>query len=197
MQVPLEITFKGLERSDAVETDIRQHVQALERYCDRITSCHVTLTLPHRHARQGRIFEVMIRVEVPRKELVVHRHPEQNHAHEDAHVAIRDAFRAIRRQLEDYTREIRGDIKTHVPEPHGIVSELFPLEDYGFLKTPEGRRVYFHRNSVLDGRFDEIDLDTEVTFVEEQGDNGPQASTVRVCGKPFHKAGAHTEAQRR
>jgi ribosome-associated translation inhibitor RaiA/cold shock CspA family protein len=189
MQVPVEITFRGLQRSDAVEAEIRRHVDALERYCDRITSCHVTLTLPHHHARQGRLFEVMIRLEVPRRELVVHRHPEAHHAHEDAHVAIRDAFKAMRRQLEDYTREIRGDVKNHVPEPHAVVSELFPLEDYGFIRTPDGRRLYFHRNSVLDGRFDELDIDSKVTFVEEAGDNGPQASTVRVCGHPFHAAG--------
>lgn len=173
MQVPVEITFRGLQRSDAVEAEIRRHVDALERYRDRITSCHVTLALPHHHPRQGRLFEVMIRLEVPRKELVVHRHPEEHHAHEDAHVAIRDAFKAMRRQLEDYTREIRGDVRNHVPEPHAVVSELFPLEDYGFIKTPEGRRVYFHRNSVLDGRFDELDIDAKVTFVEEAGDHGP------------------------
>jgi cold shock CspA family protein/ribosome-associated translation inhibitor RaiA len=188
MQVPLEITFRGLDRSDAVEADIRKHVDALEKFNTRITSCHVTLTLPHHHAHQGKKFEVIIRLEVPRRELIVHRPHEQNAAHEDAHVAIRDAFRAMRRQLEDYSREIRGNTKFHVPEPRGIVSELFPLQDYGFLKTPEGLRVYFHRNSVLDGRFDELDIDSEVTFVQEEGDKGPQASTVRVVGRHQHAA---------
>ena len=183
MQVPLEITFRGLDHSEAVEAEIRQHVDALEKFCDRITSCHVTLTLPHHHAHQGKRYEVMIRVEVPRKELIAHRPQEKNAAHEDAHVAIRDAFRAMRRQLEDYSREIRGNTKFHVPEPRGVVSELFPLEDYGFLLTPEGLRVYCHRNAVLDGRFDELDLDSEVTFVQQDGDKGPQASTVRVTGK--------------
>ena len=60
---------------------------------------------------------------------------------------------------------------------------MFPLEDYGFIKTHDGRRVYFHRNSVLDGRFDELDLESEVVFVEEMGNVGPQASTVRLTGR--------------
>ena len=95
----------------------------------------------------------------------------------------------MRRELEDYVRELRGDVKTHDPLPHAKVSELFPMEDYGFIKTHEGRRLYFHRNSVLDGRFDELDIDSEVSFVEELGDKGPQASTVRLAGRHHHAAG--------
>jgi cold shock CspA family protein len=95
----------------------------------------------------------------------------------------------MRRELEDYVRELRGDVKTHDPLPHAKVSELFPMEDYGFIKTHEGHRLYFHRNSVLDGRFDELDIDSEVSFVEELGDKGPQASTVRLAGRHHHAAG--------
>ncbi len=104
----------------------------------------------------------------------------------DAHLAVRDAFKAMRRKLEDYVRETRGDVKAHAGLPHGKVSELFPLEDYGFIKTQDGRRIYFHRNSVLDSRFDELDLETEVSFVEESGNKGPQASTVRPAGRHHH-----------
>jgi cold shock CspA family protein len=88
----------------------------------------------------------------------------------------------MRRELEDYVREIRGDVKAHQTNPQGQISELFPSEDYGFIQTVGDRRIYFHRNSVLGGRFDELDIGTDVSFVEEMGDKGPQASTVRLVG---------------
>ena len=189
MQVPLEITFRGMDRSEAVEAEIRKHVDSLEHFCDRITSCHVTLELPHRHKTHGKQFEVRILVVVPRRELVVSHRPGRDETHTDAYLAIRHAFKAMRRELEDYVREIRGDVKSHEPVPHGKVSELFPLEDYGFIRTHEGRRIYFHRNSVVDGRFDELDIDSEVSFVEEMGDKGPQASTVHLVRGRHHAAG--------
>ncbi len=189
MQVPLEITFRGMDRSEAVEAEIRKHVDHLEHFCDRITSCHVTLELPHRHKTHGKEFEVRILVAVPRRELVVSHRPGKDETHTDAYIAIRHAFKAMRRELEDYVRETRGDVKSHESLPHAKVSELFPLEDYGFIKTHEGRRIYFHRNSVVDGRFDELDIDSEVSFVEEMGDKGPQASTVHLAGRHHHAAG--------
>lgn len=189
MQVPLEVTFRGMDRSEAVEMEIRKHVEHLETFFDRITSCHVTLELPHRHKTHGKQFEVRILVAVPGRDLAVSHRPGKEETHTDAHLAIRHAFRAMRRELEDYVRELRGDVKTHDPLPHAKVSELFPMEDYGFIKTHEGHRLYFHRNSVLDGRFDELDIDSEVSFVEELGDKGPQASTVRLAGRHHHAAG--------
>ena len=93
-------------------------------------------------------------------------------------MALRDAFDAARRQLQDYARRQRADTKVHVEPPHGRVSKLLP--DYGFLTTPDGREIYFHRNSVLGDAFETLAIDTPVRFVEEEGDKGPQASTVRI-----------------
>lgn len=189
MQVPLEITFRGLDRSEAVEAEIRKHVDHLEKFCERITSCHVTLELPHRHKTNGKQFEVRIALAVPRRDLVVSHNPGRDETHTDAYIAIRHAFKAMRRELEDYVRETRGDVKSHASLPHAMVSELFPLEDFGCIKTHDDRRIFFHRNSVVDGRFDELDIDSEVSFVEEMGDKGPQASTVHVVGRHHHAAG--------
>lgn len=187
MQVPLEVTFRGMDRSEAVDAEIRERAEGLETFCDRITSCHVTLELPHRHKTHGNQFDVRIVVAVPGRELVVSHRPGKDETHTDAYLSIRHAFRAMRRELEDYVRETRGDVKSHEPMPKAKVSELFPLEDYGFIKTNDDRRIYFHRNSVVDGRFDELDIDSEVTFVEELGDKGPQASTVHLAGQ-HHRA---------
>ena len=111
MQIPVDITFKELGKSDALETRIRESVQKLERVFDRIVRCEVLVETPHRHHRNGRQYHVRIRLTVPGGEIVVSRDPGPDEAHEDAYVALRDAFLAARRQLEDYVRKTlkRGD----------------------------------------------------------------------------------------
>jgi ribosome-associated translation inhibitor RaiA len=113
MQLPLQISFHGLDRSEALEKHVREQAMKLEDFCDRVTSCHVVLEQPHKHGRRGNIYHVRIHVAVPRRELVVDREPEAKRAHQDPYVTVRDAFKAMRRQIEDYVREIRGDVKTH------------------------------------------------------------------------------------
>lgn len=192
MQLPLQISFHGLDRSEVLEANVREHATKLEEFCDRVTSCHVVLEKPHKHHHRGNIYHVRIHVAVPRRELVVDREPEADHAHEDPYVTVRDAFKAMRRQLEDYAREIRGDVKTHAAQPHGRVVRLSPDEDYGIIESSDGREIYFHRHSVLDDAFVRLEVGTIVTFVEEQGEKGPQASTVRVSG---HERHAHRAAR--
>jgi len=77
----------------------------------------------------------------------------------------------------------RGDEKPP-HEPRALVVRLFPNARYGFLKTPDGREIYFHRNSVLHDDFERLAIGTEVRFDEEEGDKGPQASSVQVVNKP-------------
>jgi ribosome-associated translation inhibitor RaiA/cold shock CspA family protein len=179
MQLPVQITFRNVPRSNAVEAKIRERASKLDTYYDRITGCHVTVEAPHRHHHQGKLFQVGIELVLPGTELVVNRAAQEHHAHEDVFVAVRDAFDAARRQLEDYARRQRADTKVH-PEPtHGRVSRLFP--EYGFIATPDDREIYFHRNSVLGDAFDNLAIDTPVRFAEEEGEEGPQASTVRVA----------------
>ena len=120
---------------------------------------------------------------VPGGELAVTREPAEHHAHEDVFVALRDAFDAAQRQREDYARRQRGDLKAHEGPPSGRVSKLFPDEGYGFIETAEAVEVYFHKNSVLDDAFGRLKVGSDVEFVEEQGEKGPQASTVRVIDK--------------
>lgn len=183
MQVPVEISFRNLDRSEAVEADIREKVGKLEEFYDRITRCRVVVEAPHRHHQQGNLYHVRIQLGVPHRELVVDREPREKHAHEDVYVAVRDAFKAVRRQLEDYVRELRGDTKTHPAAPHGRIARLFPEKDYGFIQTPDEREIYFHANSLLDADFDRLEVGTEVRFVEEQGEKGPQATSVLRVGR--------------
>jgi cold shock CspA family protein len=114
------------------------------------------------------------------KDLIESHEPSKHGAREDLYVAIRDAFNAAARKLQDHARRKRGKVKLHEPAAVARVIRLFPIEDYGFLQTPDGREVYFHKNSVLARGFDRLEVGTEVFFAEEPGEKGPQASTVRV-----------------
>jgi cold shock CspA family protein len=107
--------------------------------------------------------------------------------HRYARVAIREAFNAARRRLEDFAREQRGTVKAHEVPAHGEVVELWTVDGYGFIQAGE-RRFYFNRASVLDDRFDDLAVGAPVAFVEEKGEEGPQASTVRLLGKHHYVA---------
>ena len=118
MQTPLQITVRGTDHSVALEKHIRDKVDKLEEFFDHITSCRVVVDLPHKHHQQGRHFNVRIDIGVPGSEIVV------NHDHaEDVYVALRDGFDSAKRQIEDYARKIRGDVKTHRPRPGSEISE--------------------------------------------------------------------------
>lgn len=111
MQVPLQITVRGIEHSEALETHIRDKVDKLEEFFDHITSCRVVVELPHKHHHQGKQFNVRLDISVPGSEIVVNR----DHA-EDVYVALRDGFDAAKRQIEDYARKLHGNVKTHAPK---------------------------------------------------------------------------------
>ena len=183
MQLPLQLVFRNLDPSPAIEAKIQERAGKLDLYYDQIMSCRVAVEAPHKHHHKGKLYHVRINITVPDKELVVSREPDQHHAHEDVYVAIRDAFDAMRRQLEDYARRRRGKVKHHEAPPHGRIAKLFPEEGFGMIETLDGRLVYFHQNSVVDTDFSKLETGSEVRFVEEMGEKGPQASTVYVIGK--------------
>jgi cold shock CspA family protein len=148
----------------------------------------VVIAQPHRHHRQGRLYSVRVDLVVPGGEIVVNREHPRDHAHEDVFVALRDAFRAAERRLEDHVRRLRGGEKTHAERSQGRISQLFPLDGYGFIKTAEGRDVYFHRNALSEPDFRVAEIGTPVSFSEEEGDDGPQAIAVHVT-RPHARAG--------
>jgi ribosome-associated translation inhibitor RaiA len=117
MKIPLEITYRGLQPSDVIDEVIRKQVAALERRYDRIMACRVSVEAPHRHQKSGNRFRVRVDLTVPGKEIVAGRSHEADGAHEDLRVALRDAFRACRRQLQDHARVRRGDVKAHALIP--------------------------------------------------------------------------------
>jgi ribosomal subunit interface protein len=115
MQIPLQISFRNMDPSPAVEARIRKKAAKLERFHDRIIGCKVVVEAPHRHHHKGKLYSVRVDISVPRKDVVVDRAKPTNHAHEDIYVAIRDAFDAAARRLEDTARKMRGSVKTRAP----------------------------------------------------------------------------------
>lgn len=183
MELPLQITFRHMEPSAAIEARIHEYAQKLERFYDHVVSCRVVIEAPHKHHYKGRVYHARIDVTVKDGKLMATREPEHNHAHEDVYVAIRDSFEAIRRQLNAYVSRRRGAVKAHDNLPHGHIIRLDPERDFGTIQSADGREIYFHRNSVLNGHFDKLEIGTEVRFAEEEGDGGPRASTVHLVGK--------------
>jgi cold shock CspA family protein/ribosome-associated translation inhibitor RaiA len=183
MQRPVQINFHGLAHSDAVEQRIREKAAELERFSNRITGCHVTVEAQHRHHHTGNLYAVRIDLHMPNKQLVTGHVRPQDQAHEDLFVAIRDAFDAAARQLEDFERIRRGAVKHHEVPDHGWVSRLYPEKGYGFVRRIDGSEVYFHEHSLVDVDFRTLAIGHEVRITVVPGEKGPQASTVVLIGK--------------
>lgn len=183
MRLPLQVMFRNMDPSPAVEDRVREQAEKLGRYYDHIMACRVVVEAHHRHHHKGNLYHVRIDLTVPNAELVASRESAEHHAHEDVYVAIRDAFDAMRRQLQDFVRKQRGDVKQHETPPHGRIREIAPMADYGVIESSDGREIRFSRNSVVDYDFDKLEVGDPVRFVEVAGDEGPAASTVHVEGK--------------
>jgi ribosomal subunit interface protein len=112
MQVPLQITVRDMPHSEALDARIRDKAAKLSEFDPNITSCRVTVEESRKHHRQGRHFQVVVDVRVPGKELVANRSHD-----EDVYVALRDAFDAMKRQVEENLRVKRGFVKTHAAAP--------------------------------------------------------------------------------
>jgi ribosomal subunit interface protein len=172
MQQKLQITFKDIPRSEAIETQIREHVDKLEQFFQGIISCHVVIEQPQRHQSQGKLYNVLIRVNVPGKELVV-THNQQ----EDLYVSIRGSFDSMREQLQSHKEQIKGHVKAHSETLHGTVVRLFEEEGFGFIER-NGDEYYFNSSNVSSPKFDKLEIGSEVSFIEELSGEGPQARRV-------------------
>jgi cold shock CspA family protein/ribosome-associated translation inhibitor RaiA len=191
MKVPLQVTFRNVDHSDAIDARVRERVGWLEEFNDQIISCRVVVGLPHKHHLTGNICHVSVNLRVPGQEIVVNRSPDLQGAHKDMYIAIHDTFDEVRRRLEDYTRMRRRDVKRSVLPPTGRIVRLkVEDEEYGFLMTDDGREIYFHSNSVIGNNYDKLEVGTEVRFSEEMGEKGPQASSVEIVGEGKQK---HTQ----
>lgn len=188
MQVEPQITFKGMNSSPALEALIRERIAGLERMHPRITSCRVVVEVPHRSAESAKVpIGVTVEVSVPGRNTIVGRDTqERREVKEDHTAAINNAFDAAERQLERIAD--LQDVETRAPESApqtGMVVRLFPEQGYGFVQIDNSPELYFTRNAVNGGNFDELQegMLVQVTVATTEGPMGPQASAVSLLGK--------------
>ncbi len=183
MERPLEIAFHGLDASPAVEADIRAHVDKLSRRFPRLIGCRVVVEQLHRQHRTGNAWDVHIVLKVPGKELAVSREPGGRHGPDPSELnpVINAAFKMAERQLQDFKWEVReGTASLDSNALAGTVMLIEPGADHGFLTTASGTQLYFHRDSVTRGRFEELRVGDAVHYVEDMGASGPVATKVRA-----------------
>jgi cold shock CspA family protein/ribosome-associated translation inhibitor RaiA len=172
-----------MDPSPAVEAQIHAKVKTLERFFGRIIGCEVVIEQLSQHSRKGNPFGVRLELSVPAGPPIVVSQPHHDRPdHDDAYIAIRDAFNAAKRQLQDRARKIRGEVKRHAEPNLGHIWHLVPAERYGFILANEDRtEIYFHENALVAGEYDDLVVGDEVTYVvhPKEGIKGPQASTVK------------------
>lgn len=178
MNEALKIQFKNCDSTRAIEKSIFDHFEKLDRHFSPIIAGKITVEKPHRSKHQGGLYRVTINLTTPGKELFVGKSPNDELAHNDIYVAIRDAFLSMEKQLRTHFDQLRREVKTHTSTAKGKVIRLFPRDGYGFIETSDGRQIYFNENSVLNQNFSKLELGSKVKFSEELGDKGPQASTI-------------------
>ena len=181
-QIPLQITFRGINHSQAVEAAIRQRATRLERFSHQITRCHVIVDMPHQHRHRGNHYAIRIDVTTAAGEVFITRDPSLDDSHRDFQAVLRDAFDAAARHLESDAQRNTSEVKDREHPPPGRVTQLFPDAGYGFLTTPEGEEVYFHQNSVRGASFERLSVGCEVSFTlaPEDADQGARAASVQL-----------------
>ena len=172
MEVPLEVSARRVVLYPALEAELRERAEKLDRLYGRLTSCRIAVDGPSGRHNEGGPYRVRLDITVPGAELVANKEAATLAA------AMNDAFEAAERQVKEFAERRRGEVKTLESSPRGTVLRVFPEEGFGFLAGEDGREVYFHRNAVLGPGFDSLEVGAVVRYAVEQGFEGPQASTV-------------------
>lgn len=181
------ITFRNMKPSPEVEASIHQHVEDLEKVHSRIIGCEVVLAASQKRKVTGQDFEVTVSVKIPGPDIRVARQIGRSEALQDIKIAIHQAFDAARRELKEATRKMgRVEVKAHPPILHGTIDRLFEGEGYGFISADNNRDIYFDRDSLTTGSWDDLRVDMKVRFREEVGDKGPYAANVAAVGSVKH-----------
>jgi cold shock CspA family protein len=179
MQTQPKIDFQGVEPSSDRQEKIMRLIEKLEDRYGRATACRVVVKGPGAHHRTGGLYEINLHLVLPdKREVAIERTPHLDERFQDFDFALNDAFKRARRRLQDQVRRMRGKVKHHETAPTGVVKKMSPEDGYGFIQAPDGREVYFHRNSVEGSGFAALRPGARVRYKEEDGQQGPQASRV-------------------
>ncbi len=196
MDVPLELAFHNMESDAELEDQIRAHAEGLDTRFKRLRSCRVVVEVSARSQAQALEHHVRVEVGVPGRKLVASRDPGAHDRRFDPSMAINDAFAAVERQLEQDQEEARGEVKAHDAPLQGRIRSTFP--DHGFIDTNDGREVFFHRNSVVGAKFEDLaeGETVELSVAPGEGPAGTQATTVKPISAMKYDPGAEAPADR-
>jgi cold shock CspA family protein len=182
MQCPIEVNFRNVRKTNDIENLIDEKMAKLERICGRIVSCRVTVEKTNHHQRTGSPFCVCLDMIVPPgHELIVKHKSTEGNLHDSLSNVLREVFNSAARQLKELLQRQRGKMKRHNQKrPTAFVSKVFPERNNGFIKTVNGHEVFFHKNNVLNGDFNRLEIGMGVRFVAELDEKGPRATTVEI-----------------
>ena len=184
MEIPVEIVWHNMDPAHHVEARVKERAARLEKFFGRIIRCYVVVEAAHRRHQKGNQYEVRMDVTVPGGEISVSRRPGNDHAHEDVLVTIRDAFDAMERKLRRWKDGHSGRPVAHEAPLQGRITEIDADAGSGQIATTDGRSIYFHRNALVAGAFEELSEGDTVELVVDPGEDaaGAHASTVRPIG---------------
>ncbi len=182
MSLPIDVSYRGMEKSAAIEELIQKKAAKLEQVCNEVNSIRVALDVDHKRQRSTTTFRVRLDFNVPPgHELCVKRESTGENAKDDLYQLVRETFDAAKRQAGKLSEKKSGRVKPHPEhEVQAVISKLFHGEDYGFVRTLNERDVYFHRNSVVYGDFEELAVGDGVALEVTQGEKGLQATSLRL-----------------
>jgi ribosomal subunit interface protein len=184
MQVPLQITMRNIEHSEAVEERVSEKANKLNQFSEQLISCSVVVEQNGAHRNNGVLYNVRIHVTMPRKKELIANHNER----ENLYMAIRDAFDDMKRQVEDANRISQGDIKHHSTLLHGEIARLFEDGEFGFITDSTGDEYYFNADNLVNHSFEYLRVGMPVQFIEKMGDEGPKACRVSIRKEPVKEA---------
>lgn len=185
MERPLQIAFKNMASSEFLEGLIRDRVDRLQRFHHHITGARVVVEVPHRSAESGKTpVGISVEVDIPgHKPIVAKGEQDRREMKGDNSAIVNRVFEAIERQLEQTTAIMNREVKNHASAGDtGVVVRLFPDQNYGFVEMRDTPDLYFSREVVAGGAFDNLKVGTvvHVTKSTSEGPMGPQASMVKL-----------------
>lgn len=198
MKVGLEVTYRNVEKTAAIESLIQEKLAKLERLCSYISSCHIAIEKVNDRPSHGSPYRARIDLTLPPShELVADSNPGDTNQFVALDTVIRDAFSKMERQLKAQTRQQREAEKSQInhaaQDTTALVTKIYRDLDYGFIKALDGEDIYFHRNSVIHDDFDRLEVGTGVRYVAVEGEEGLRATTVQIVDKAGHRTGKAAE----
>jgi ribosomal subunit interface protein len=172
--LPVQITTRDIPGSAALEAHIRSKSAKLRQFYDHLTSCRIVVEFEQKHKHKGKLYNIRIDVTVPGKEMVVTKKSD-----EDVYIAIREAFSALIRQLDNHSHKRHGRVKTHHNGVmHGRVARIKEEDGYGFIKGTDGNEYYFSLTNVRRPNFYQLMIGDAVEYTAEPVTEGWQACHV-------------------